>query len=178
MPSYYVYSPFSGYTSSCPVNDSYCVGSPLACDWNNPNNHPKAYCSVPVDVIANGGAQSWLFFWGSSNILSVKFTHRTICSGSQGALSVELFSGLNGVGKVGEVYYGHLQDLIAEQTVNTSLVNGKRCVTYIARTQPPPGLPCSNVHHAHMECCYGAVTEVRCPDSLVEAQTWIYRWDV
>ncbi|GIK55503.1 MAG: hypothetical protein BroJett015_11660 [Chloroflexota bacterium] len=171
MAYFYVYAPFNGANWG---QNTYC--------FNNAP-HPSRYYCCPIDIGRPNNDVTPIYFYGSSNIRSIRVIFdNQVCNSIPGdpwenALKVELFGQLDAQCYVGALSYSHVANPI---TTGTQVYNAN----YIKLGDASPdtcncnqNFLCYNGVHVHMErSSNGASISLACWAPVYAATTWIYRW--
>lgn len=166
----YVYAPFSGNMWAQSYY-CYCCGG---------GAHTVVDQCCPIDVGRNDGATPGIYFYGSSNIKSIRTTYEgygvcfeppVINPPWDALVRVEFFSGLNAQGFIGIVVYAHINGPIANGVYNTR----SRQLGTVASNSC--GCGCYQGTHVHMERDIDGISNsFSCGASLYGGSTWLYKW--
>jgi len=152
-----------------------CGGDPCGC------THGAGYLTNPIDI--GGGANGTdIKFYGTSNILSIKTTQiNDFCAVNpppgfdfiDHGVRVDLYCKSGGQNLIGTVFYGHLQNRIANGTYSTGLW-GK----FLGELGPDCNCNCSDGIHVHMtrSSTSGSTNALGCYAGVAAGSTMIYQW--
>lgn len=164
----YVYSPFTGNNWG-QNNYCYCCGG---------GTHSVVDQCCPIDIGRGDGASQAIYFYGSSNIKSIRTTYvgSGVCPGVippwNSKIRVEVFGQLNAQSLIGIVVYAHISGPVTNGVYNT---NNLRLGATASDTCNCGA--CYMGVHVHMERDFGGFSNsFSCGAPLYVNATWIYRW--
>lgn len=167
----YVYAPFTG-SMWAQAYYCYCCGG---------GAHTGVDQCCPIDDGRNDGATPNIYFYGSSNIKSIRTTYENfgVCLDTainppwDALLRVEFFSAVNAQNLIGIVAYAHINAPVANGVYNT---RSMRIGTGAPNTC---GCSCYQGAHVHMERDIDGISNsFSCGAQLYAGSTWLYKWIV
>jgi hypothetical protein len=200
--TYKVFAPFSGQswgrgcycaTLNCDVgndvdcspngqqDDPPCLAGCVCGGFNCSCTHGAGILSNPIDI-GPGTDATQIKFYGTSNILSIKTTRiDDFCNPNpppgfeyiNHGVKVDLYCQTGGQSVIiGTVFYGHLQNRIANGTYSTGLWG-----RVLGDLGPNCACSCSSGIHVHMTRNSGGSTNLLgCYASVTAGSTMIYQW--
>lgn len=189
MPYYYLYSPTTGYSTSCLSSQTYCSSPCGPCCQTHPVVGGVGFAR-PVDIGFYYGPQQ-LDFIATYTVKSIKTRRRygIACVGSPGspwddALEIELFDQMQGLGRsIGKVIFAHVASMIGNGTYNTTQIDGIRGMVSDVAWQAPNSCSCSCYDgvHTHFDAynstyINGALDNCSSFPWAYYGSTWLYEF--
>jgi hypothetical protein len=138
-----------------------------------------------MDIINNSASQIHLYV--SEGIRSCEIVHydngcADSSSSNRFGVSIHLYSGLNQSGYIGSAIFFHITSGSRKAQGSYNLLEQRFWPPYYnyllnIGTLVAPDQICSNAYHPHCENLQASgCSGLQCPDTVVEAGSWLYRW--